>query len=93
MALQRIRKTSQYLNNLKERLSDCILFVRMEDSGQDCNEDSWLGSSVARELQALSTHTVHHFALIAVALRAHGVEVPPDFGYSPATLRFLKDAA
>lgn len=60
------------------------LAVRMENA----NEDVYLSSSVGRELQALSSHTIHHFALIAVTLRLHGVEVDPDFGMSPSTLRY-----
>jgi len=60
------------------------LSVRMEGS----EADAWLLSSIGRELQALSSHTIHHFALIAVTLRLHGVEVDPNFGMSPSTLRF-----
>jgi len=39
-------------------------------------------------LQALSSHTIHHFALIAVTLRLHGIQVDPNFGMSPSTLRY-----
>ena len=62
---------------------DWELAVRMENA----DEDVYLISSVARELQALSSHTIHHFALIAITLRLHGFEVDPDFGMSPSTLR------
>ena len=50
-------------------------------------------SSVARELDVLSSHTVHHFALIAVILRNNGLEVDDDFGVSPATLRYRAQLA
>jgi len=50
-------------------------------------------SSVSRELQVLSSHTIHHFALIAMTLRLHGVEMDPDFGMAPSTLRYLAHAA
>ncbi len=61
--------------------------VRMEDAA--AGEGSpLLHSSVARELQALSSHTIHHFALIAVTLRGHGIDMHPDFGTSPSTLRY-----
>jgi len=40
-------------------------------------------------LQVLSSHTVHHFALIAMTLRLHGVEMEPGFGMAPSTLRYL----
>ena len=64
---------------------DSFLTVRMEDA----EGDVWLASSIGRELQALSSHTIHHFALIAVTLRLHGVSVDPDFGMSPSTLKYL----
>jgi len=63
---------------------DWELAVRMENA----DEDVYLVSSVGRELQALSSHTIHHFALIAITLRVHGLEVDPDFGMSPSTLRY-----
>ena len=44
-------------------------------------------SSIARELQYLAAHTVHHFALIAVVLRLSGQEPHGDFGVAPSTLR------
>lgn len=61
---------------------DFALAVRIE------NGDAYLRSSIGRELQALSSHTIHHFALIAVTLRVHGFEVDPKLGMSPSTLRF-----
>ena len=63
---------------------DTELAVRMENA----ETDVWLASSIGRELQALSSHTIHHFALIAVTLRLHGIVVDPDFGMSPSTLRY-----
>ena len=44
-------------------------------------------SSLRRELHFLLSHTVHHYALIAMILARHGVEVEPDFGVAPSTLR------
>lgn len=42
-------------------------------------------STVARELAFVASHTVHHFAIIALLLREMGVSVPPRFGYAPST--------
>ena len=54
---------------------NCILAVRMEN-----DEDGvYLQSSIGRELQALSSHTIHHFALIGVTLRLHGFPIDPEF--------------
>lgn len=46
----------------------------------------WQRSSLARELVVLLSHTVHHYALIAVLLRARGSTPPADFGVAPSTL-------
>lgn len=46
----------------------------------------WSRSSVGRELQFLLSHTVHHYALIAMILRSRGLVPPEDFGVAPSTL-------
>lgn len=45
-------------------------------------------STIARELQFLVSHTVHHWALIAFMLRSEGLAVPEGFGISPSTLEY-----
>ena len=47
---------------------------------------AWTRSTLARELQFLVGHTVHHFALIAFILRRHGFEPGREFGVAPSTL-------
>lgn len=54
----------------------------------DTGHAAWSKSCVARELQFLASHTVHHFALIGVILRLNGVAVPATFGVAPSTLRY-----
>jgi len=68
---------------------NCIVWVRMEDAGALQVSDAFMESSVSRELQVLSSHTIHHFALIAMTLRMHGVDLDPEFGMAPSTLRYL----
>jgi len=67
---------------------DPIVFVRMEHAEGEPSSDPCMFSSVRRELQVLSIHTIHHFALIAVTMRAHGFDVDPIFGMAPSTLRY-----
>ena len=55
--------------------------------------DVWLRSSYGRELQFLASHTVHHFALIAILVRLSGIELPSDFGVAPSTLKFRTQQA
>lgn len=59
------------------------LLVKQDGGG----EGPWARSSTERELLALASHTLHHMALIAVALRLAGLAVPGDFGVAPSTLR------
>jgi hypothetical protein len=66
---------------------DNVLFVRIEDADRLGLADPYLMSSVGRELMALSSHTIHHFALISMTMRSHGVAMEPDFGMAPSTLR------
>jgi uncharacterized damage-inducible protein DinB len=50
----------------------------------------WTDSSVRRELQFLLSHTIHHYALIALMLRLQGFEPPANFGVAPSTLDYWK---
>jgi hypothetical protein len=59
---------------------DNVVFVHIEGALAQ--------SAIDRELQVLSSHTIHHFALIAVTLRLHGIPMPPEFGMAPSTLRY-----
>lgn len=47
-------------------------------------------SSAERELQFLSAHTVHHYALISYVLTERGIQVPAGFGLAPSTLEHLR---
>ena len=45
-------------------------------------------STVERELQSLTSHTVHHYALIKIAAGRVGVDPGREFGVAPSTLRY-----
>jgi len=49
-------------------------------------------SSLDRELQYLVSHTVHHFAIIAIIARHFDVSVPENFGVAPSTLKHRASA-
>lgn len=83
-AAQKISWLIRRLQDCVSRTKDAALAVRMENA----DADVYLTSSIGRELQALSSHTIHHFALIAVTMKFHGIEVDPAFGMSPSTLRY-----
>ena len=68
---------------------DCCVLVRVEDSPGG----AFVTSTVARELQALSSHTVHHFALVAMLARMLDVDVDPELGVAPSTLSYWQQMA
>ena len=69
------------------------LLVRAEGPADPLDSSSWGRSSLARELQFLSSHTVHHFALIALIVRLQGVEPGAEFGVAPSTLEAWRSAS
>jgi hypothetical protein len=69
------------------------LLVVLEGSTQTDERPCWSRSSIARELQALLSHTVHHYALIAIALRLRGIELAAEFGVAPSTLEYWRQTA
>lgn len=73
-----------------ERLGDLEgrmpIDVRPEP-GQD-----WTRSSLAREIQSVATHVIHHHALIRLTLAQREIETPPDFGVAPSTLAYLAES-
>ena len=88
-----IRSVIRILETSRGLQEERIIWVRMEDAESTAVRDSFMESSISRELQVLSSHTIHHFALIAVTLRAHGIHMDPDFGMAPSTLRHLASQA
>ena len=84
-----IKSIIHALDTRAEVREERIVWVRMEDAEASGAGDSFMESSLSRELQVLGSHTVHHFALIAMTLRAHGVQMDPDFGMATSTLRHL----
>jgi uncharacterized damage-inducible protein DinB len=67
------------------------LLVKMDSDERAEPVADWQRSSVGRELQFLVSHTVHHYALIAVLLRLHGIAPEEEFGCAPSTLRYQRD--
>lgn len=53
----------------------------------------WSSTSLERELQFLLSHTVHHYALIALMLRVQGFAPAAEFGIAPSTLEYWKEGA
>jgi hypothetical protein len=86
-AIARLRCVCDRLRSDSDLFEAVELLVRPEDSGS-----GRFGSTSGRELEAVASHTVHHFALISILLRYFGLPVPPGFGVSKATLRYRASA-
>jgi uncharacterized damage-inducible protein DinB len=87
LALETIEEIAGRLERL-ETDPETPLTVRMDE--EEGSDGTWGASSLRRELQFLLSHTVHHYALMALLLRGHGVDPPPEFGFAPSTLRYLR---
>ncbi len=71
-----------------EALSDAHLDRPLEVK-MDCGQEAtWSQSSGRREVQFLLSHTVHHYAVIALICKLNGHPPPKNFGVAPSTIKF-----
>lgn len=70
-------------------LSDIQNPLQLQIRSNTGNESAWAQTSVSRELDFLLSHTIHHYALVAVMCRLENVAIEEDFGLAPSTLRYL----
>jgi hypothetical protein len=56
-------------------------------------DGGWARSSPRREARFLLSHTIHHYAIIAILLRTNGVDPGERFGFAPSTLAYLERSA
>ena len=86
-AAAQTRTICDSLRGLTREKLDRPLAVRAEEFVPGAEE--WSGSSGGRELQFLISHTIHHYALIAMLLAHRGYDVTrrfPELGVAPSTL-------
>lgn len=80
----------KYLENITHSPLSLTTVVEVKcNEGCDNNGDSlWSASTIKRELGFLISHTIHHYAIIALLLRIQGVTPPANLGIAPSTLKF-----
>lgn len=88
-AITELARVQKSLRAFGEGPSGMALEVQSDAGAGDTGQ--WAGSSVERELQVLASHTVHHYALIAVILRSAGHDPGREFGVAPSTLRYWEE--
>lgn len=86
-AAARARELVDRIAASEEVRGDGAVWVRAEDADACEADERFVMSSVARELQSLISHTTHHYAIVALVLRAQAIDVDPEFGVSQSTLR------
>ena len=91
-ALRKIETICNDLQSLPVSGDEPVL-VLLEGAANSDEAASWSQSSVFRELQFLVSHTIHHYAMIAMMLRLQGFEPGEEFGVAPSTLEHWRDAA
>jgi hypothetical protein len=89
----RVERIVEGLEALGPRDPHSPLLVRAEDAGDASLHEAWTRSSIGRELQAILSHMVHHYAIVAIMLRAEGLEPGDAFGVSPSTLAHWRRAS
>lgn len=77
-------KVIDQLTALEPDSLDLPLSIQM-DTGS--GSEAVATSSPRRELQFLLSHTVHHYALVAIQCHLRGIALPDDFGVAPSTLK------
>ena len=86
-AARQLEALARRLEAIEPEVGGRLLRVRGEGSATSEH------STVGREIDVLVSHTIHHYALVAVFLRALGLEPPREFGVAPSTLRHWESAA
>lgn len=90
-----VRELIARLEQVAQEDRDRSLRVRSEAADEEGREadgavSAWGESSLLRELEFMLSHTVHHYALVAVMCRLLGLEPAADFGMAPSTIRYLR---
>jgi len=80
VGLREIQRCIESLDRLRTLDGRLHLEVR-----SDANQD-WCISTLARELQFVTAHVIHHYALIRMTLAHLGIEAPYEYGVAPSTL-------
>ncbi|CZF80518.1 DinB family protein [Grimontia marina] len=89
IAIAEWRHLCEWLESLGDADMNTALYVRHEVSLNRLAAAK-SASTVGRELVFVSSHAVHHFALIRVSLSAQNIGVAETFGLAPATLSHFR---
>jgi hypothetical protein len=99
-ALKVLRQTVEKLERLgaglpfsaSGRRLDLHLPIEVKMDVEPHDREPFTASTPLRELRFLLSHTIHHYALIAMILKVQGFDCGAKFGVAPSTLRFWEQS-
>lgn len=77
------------LEQISKKDAEKRVMIRMCTAASDPAE-SWMPSSVERELLYLLMHDIHHYAIIRSMLASTDLILPAYFGFAPSTVEYLE---
>lgn len=95
-ALRHLRQTVETLERMSRgqpfsssgRPLDLQLPIEVRMDVEPHDREPFTASTPLRELRFLLSHTIHHYALIAMILKIQGFDCGAKFGVAPSTLQF-----
>jgi len=87
-AISLIDKICSRLEGLQKPTKTLQLWISRDGS----SKGEWINTSIARELEFLMSHTIHHYAIITIMCRLEGLSVEKNFGVAPSTLRYWDES-
>jgi len=89
-ALQQLLIIKQWLLSLDEAILDLKLNIKTEVSLSE-KHSALIISNFARELVFVTSHAVHHFSIISIAMQMQELTLDDSFGIAPATATHLRN--
>ena len=85
----------RYVEDLCQKLQDLDAEKKcMLDCAEHGNDNIMVSSTIGRELIYNIEHTIHHLAIVKIALKATApsIDLPEHFGVAPSTIRHRQEA-
>lgn len=91
LAITRLNHIKLWLENIPANELAKPLAVTSEID-VSCEHSTTCNSTLERELVFVSSHAIHHYALIKIMCAMQNKSIPEYFGYAPATITHIKSA-
>ncbi|QNI03890.1 hypothetical protein HXW73_13625 [Halomonas sp. SH5A2] len=85
---ERIESLQAGLKALCSMSQDTPLTLSYPIKSDQAESAAALPTSLGRELAFLTSHSIHHMALLGLLCEQLGITLPDDFGVHPSTLRY-----